>query len=128
MPRYFSRTRIPMMGALVAVVVLFGPAAFAQNETPAAAGSAAIGANDSLALASNDSTALADGIKALIKQEESGFWNRLKRSGIGVLYVKGGIFMHPLLLCSIIGLVFIIERLWTLSRAKTDVPRCFIRG
>jgi biopolymer transport protein ExbB len=29
--------------------------------------------------------------------------------------------MHPLLLCSIVGLVFIFERLWTLSRARTDV-------
>ena len=29
--------------------------------------------------------------------------------------------MHPLLLCSIIGLVFIIERLWTLSRARANV-------
>ncbi len=29
--------------------------------------------------------------------------------------------MYPLLLCSIIGLVFIIERLWTLSRARTNV-------
>jgi len=29
--------------------------------------------------------------------------------------------MYPLLLCSIVGLVFIIERLWPLSRARTNV-------
>jgi biopolymer transport protein ExbB len=51
----------------------------------------------------------------------------MKRSGIGTLYVKGGNFMHPLLVASIIGLVFIIERLWTLSRAKTNVKGLMMR-
>ena len=78
---------------------------------------------DSLVTAPNDSAQVADGIKALIKKEQSGFVNRLKRSGIGQNYIKGGNFMHPLLLASIIALVFIIERLWTLSRARVNIKK-----
>jgi len=51
----------------------------------------------------------------------------LKNSGLGVFYVKGGIFMHPLLLCSIAGLVIIIERLWTLSRARVNVKALMMK-
>lgn len=80
-------------------------------------------ATDSLATSPNDSTAIAAEIQEIIRKEQSGFVNRVKRSGIGQNYVKGGPFMHPLLLASIIGLVFIIERLWTLSRARTNVRR-----
>jgi biopolymer transport protein ExbB len=76
---------------------------------------------DSLAMAPNDSTVIAAEIQALIKKEQSGLINRVKRSGIGQNFLKGGLFMYPLLLASIIGLVFIIERLWTLSRARTNV-------
>ena len=36
------------------------------------------------------------------------------------LYTKGGPIMHPLLILSLIGLVFIIERFWALWRAKTN--------
>ncbi|UCG53708.1 MAG: MotA/TolQ/ExbB proton channel family protein [Candidatus Latescibacterota bacterium] len=57
----------------------------------------------------------------MIKKEQSGFVYRVKHSGIGQNYAKGGLFMHFLLLASVIGLVFIIERLWTLSRARTNV-------
>ena len=59
----------------------------------------------------------------LIRKERSGFINRVKRSGIGQNYIKGGFFMHFLLTCSIIALVFIIERAWTLSRARVNVKR-----
>lgn len=78
-------------------------------------------ATDSLATASNDSVAIATEVAALIKKERSGFINRAKRSGIGQNFLSGGPFMYPLLLCSVIGLVFILERLWTLSRARTNV-------
>jgi biopolymer transport protein ExbB len=127
MLRYFGLKRIMMVAALVGLVVFTCLPAFAQEETQAVSGEAMVSANDSLALAPNDSTELAAGIKALIKKEQSGFWNRMKRSGIGTLYVKGGNFMHPLLVASIIGLVFIIERLWTLSRAKTNVKGLMMR-
>lgn len=93
----------------------------AEPATQAPVAPASVPATDSLAMAPNDSTMLAEQIQALIKKEQSGFINRVKRSGIGQNFLKGGIFMYPLLLSSIIGLVFIIERLWTLSRARTNV-------
>jgi biopolymer transport protein ExbB len=95
----------------------------AAQEEGQVAGLAMIPETDSLATAVNDSVQIADGIKALIKKEQSGFINRIKRSGIGQNYIKGGMFMHPLLLCSIVGLVFIIERLWTLSRARVNIKK-----
>jgi len=38
------------------------------------------------------------------------------------LIVKGGIFMYPIILCSIIALAIFIERLWTLRRKKIIPP------
>jgi len=49
-----------------------------------------------------------------------GFLHRVRNSYFGQMYDKGGIVMHPLLLSAIVGLVLIIERLWTLSRARVD--------
>jgi biopolymer transport protein ExbB len=98
--------------------------AVAQEESAEPAAQSAptsVPATDSLAMAPNDSTVIAAEIQALIKKEQSGLINRVKRSGIGQNFLKGGLFMYPLLLASIIGLVFIIERLWTLSRARTNV-------
>jgi len=39
------------------------------------------------------------------------------------LYVTGGVFMHPILLCSIVGLAIILERLYFFSKARTDTKR-----
>jgi biopolymer transport protein ExbB len=77
--------------------------------------------------APNDSAEVAAGIQELIRKERSGFINRVKRSGLGQNYIKGGFFMHPLLACSLIALVFIIERLWTLSRARVNVKSLMMR-
>jgi biopolymer transport protein ExbB len=99
----------------------FGMPALAQEEAATDIPPTSVPVTDSLATAPNDSVALATEIQALIKKEQSGVINRVKRSGVGQNYIKGGPFMHPLLLASIIGLVFILERLWTLSRARTNV-------
>jgi biopolymer transport protein ExbB len=114
--------------ALVALLVILGPVqgALAQQESAAqteavASEPASVPATDSLAMAPNDSAAVKQEIDAIIKKEQSKFVNRIKRTGIGQLYVKGGFFMHFLLLSSIVGLVFIIERAWTLFRARTNV-------
>jgi biopolymer transport protein ExbB len=48
---------------------------------------------------------------------------RLGRSGAGELFINGGNFMWPLLACIIVGLVFILERLWTLSRARVNTRK-----
>lgn len=117
----------------VTLTLLFGLSysGSAQDEAPAdepaPAVMGAVPATDSLAMAPNDSSYIAGEIRALIKKEQSGFVNRLKRSGIGQNYIKGGNFMHPLLLASIIGLVLIIERLWTLSRARINTKALMMR-
>jgi biopolymer transport protein ExbB len=35
-------------------------------------------------------------------------------------YAQGGIFMHPILACLVLGIAFCIERFWTLSRARVN--------
>ena len=53
--------------------------------------------------------------------EKSETWlDRFKRSGLVDYYVRGGVFMHPILFCSILGLAVIIERLYVLSKARTN--------
>jgi biopolymer transport protein ExbB len=39
------------------------------------------------------------------------------------LFIKGKAFMWPLLACAIIGVAFIFERLWTLSRATINTRK-----
>lgn len=45
------------------------------------------------------------------------------QSGILELYWTGGFFMHPILLCSVIGLAIILERLYFFAKATTDTGR-----
>lgn len=45
------------------------------------------------------------------------------QSGILELYWTGGFFMHPILLCSVIGLAIILERLYFFAKARTDTGR-----
>jgi biopolymer transport protein ExbB len=54
------------------------------------------------------------------------FLDRMRNSALGQLYLKGGVCMHPLLLCAIIGLVLIIERLWALSRARVNTRKLMV--
>lgn len=54
------------------------------------------------------------------------FFGRLRNNAVGQLYAKGGICMHPLLLCAVIGLVLIIERMWTLSRARVNTRKLMV--
>lgn len=42
------------------------------------------------------------------------------------LIIKGGVFMYPIILCSIVALAVFIERLWVLNR-KHILPEEFIR-
>ena len=44
-------------------------------------------------------------------------------SGLIELYVTGGVFMHPILLCSVLGLAIIFERLYFFAKARTDARR-----
>lgn len=42
-------------------------------------------------------------------------------------YEAGGIFMHPILGCLIVGLAFCFERLWTLTRSKTNTKQFIVQ-
>lgn len=42
-------------------------------------------------------------------------------------YEAGGLFMHPILGCLIVGLAFCIERLWTLTRSKTNTKKFILQ-
>jgi biopolymer transport protein ExbB len=42
-------------------------------------------------------------------------------------YAAGGFFMHPILGCLVIGLAFCIERLWTLTRSKTNTRKFIVQ-
>lgn len=42
-------------------------------------------------------------------------------------YEAGGIFMHPILACLVLGLAFSLERLWTLSRAKVNTKEFIVK-
>jgi biopolymer transport protein ExbB len=40
--------------------------------------------------------------------------------GFAGWYARGGVFMHPLLACLVVGAIFIAERVYTLARARVD--------
>ncbi len=81
-------------------------------------------AHDSICTASNDSMAVAQEVNLMAEKKRLGtILYNLKHSGIGKQYVAGGIFMHPLLLSSIVALVFIIERMVTLARARINIRK-----
>ncbi len=42
-------------------------------------------------------------------------------------YAAGGIFMHPILACLVLGLAFSLERFWTLSRARVNTKDFIIK-
>jgi biopolymer transport protein ExbB len=118
-----SLMSILIVAALVLVVV---PVALTAQETPAAAEPewTMQAQTDSLATAKNDSMAIAAAVSDMAERKKLGVvLYKLRHSGIGDLYVKGGPFMHALLLASIIGFVFIIERLVTLTRARVNVRK-----
>jgi len=72
----------------------------------------------------------ADSLKEVpqVVKETKGLMGAVERSpigktGAGKLFVKGGIFMWWLLTVALFGFVFIIERMWTLHRARVDTRR-----
>jgi len=93
-------------------------------EAAAPASTTVQSARDSIGTAANDSMVVASQVELMAEKKRLGtvFYN-LKHSGIGKQFLAGGIFMYPLLLSSIIGLVFIIERAITLARARINVRR-----
>jgi biopolymer transport protein ExbB len=54
-------------------------------------------------------------------QQDGGVLNWLQEK-----YVAGGIFMHPILACLIVGLGFCIERTWTLTRSSLNTKKFIV--
>ncbi len=89
---------------------------------------------EAAAEAAQPDTSLADLLRSLetpvdeaAGPSEVSFLSRVKESGLVELFLKGGGFMYPLLIASIIGVAVIIERALTLSRARTDVRKLMKR-
>ncbi len=77
-------------------------------------------------------TSLAGALKALeapVEEEapSAGLVARMRNSGLVTLFIKGGMFMWPLLISSIIGVAVVIERFITLTKARTDVKKLMKR-
>jgi biopolymer transport protein ExbB len=43
------------------------------------------------------------------------------------IFLKGGVIMWPIFLCSVVGLAVIIERFWVLRKAKINLPAFMVR-
>lgn len=82
--------------------------------------------SDSLGFGSTAADSLRE-VPVTIKQIEGlmGVIDRspIGRTGVGELFVKGGVFMWWLLGVGMVGFVFIIERMWTLNRARVNTRK-----
>jgi biopolymer transport protein ExbB len=122
------------LGALLTLGALPG-AGWAQEaaapdspavETPPAG---APGADTASAPAAGEAEAPgAGGVGEALPTEEQveGAVKKEKLPPLGFLvswFQQGGVFMWPLLICSILGLAIVIERFWTLGRAHQDVTK-----
>jgi biopolymer transport protein ExbB len=101
--------------------------AYSQESGAPAPAQAAASGQDSLGMAKGDSMSIVKKIDDMKEHARLGWFYNVRYSGLGDFYVRGGAFMHPLLACSIIALVFIFERLFTLSRARVDVKNLMNR-
>lgn len=118
-----------VMTIMVSVLILGMAAAFSQGtgEQAAPAAAAPSVGTDELAMSKGDSLAVAKKIENMQERARLGWFYKVRYSGLGDFYVRGGVFMHPLLACSIIALVFILERLFTLSRARVDTKSLMMK-
>lgn len=56
-----------------------------------------------------------------VEQKNVGMWQKFANSGAVEFFLKGGIFMWPILALAVFGLAIMLERFWTLSRARTNI-------
>lgn len=122
----FRNTVQGLLGVLTLAAVLSFPVlGLAQEETSDGPNVEGIMAtSDSLGFASTDSAAEVP----VVIERRTGLMGAIERSpfgktGAGELFVKGGNFMWWLLAAALLGLVFMIERLWTLNRAHTNTRK-----
>jgi biopolymer transport protein ExbB len=81
---------------------------------------------DSLGFGSTASDSLQE-VPVIIESRKglSGFIERspIGKTGAGELFLKGGPFMWWLLTVALVGFIFLIERFWTLNRARVNTRR-----
>jgi biopolymer transport protein ExbB len=123
-----NRSTSTVFFALVlAVFLCCAMAAYSQEpavkSAPTTTETAMSSGQDSLGMAKADSMALAKKIEDMREHARLGWVYKIRYSGLGDFYVRGGAFMHPLLATSIAGAVFIIERIYTLNRARIDTKK-----
>ena len=116
--RASSNQTLPLLALLT--LVLTPVMASAQGGIPRTAPVVATADSDSVAAQPITTTDNA------VPARDGSFFGRIRNSALGQIYIKGGICMHPLLLCAILGLVLIIERLWTLSRARVNTRKLML--
>ena len=51
---------------------------------------------------------------------------RIHDSHLAQMDIQGGAIMHPLLLCALLGIILIVERMWTLWRARINTRQLMI--
>lgn len=101
--------------ACAVLVVLSAGLSHLPAAGQAPADSAGITVPDSLRSGAATSINVAD-----VEEGGGGFFARIRGSYVGQMYARGGVVMHPLLLCAILAIILIVERMWTLSRARVD--------
>lgn len=122
-----SRVWIAMGIGLLLAAPALAQGSVDDGATPAAAVNYQIAQGS---IADADTTGMADAYVAYYSKGGFNEWfrkTRLGRSGAGELFIKGGPFMWPLLLAVFVGLVFILERLWTLSRARVNTRKLMVQ-
>ncbi|HKB85821.1 MAG TPA: hypothetical protein VKD08_06610, partial [Ignavibacteriaceae bacterium] len=66
-------------------------------------------------------------ISAMINVIAQADQNQSALNWLAEKYEAGGIFMHPILACLVLGLAFSIERFWTLSRARVNTKDFIVK-
>jgi biopolymer transport protein ExbB len=114
---------------ILAVILSFAMAISSSRGIAAASPAAAetvAGAGDSLDNPKSE-TLSAKGTDDARERERLDRVSTIRHGGLGDWYVRGGVFMHPLLACAIAGAAFIVERIHTLNRARVDTKKLMDR-
>ncbi len=120
-----GNVRLVALLMLVMVGLWIVPLWAQEMESDVSAEGADFASSDSLGEAVEDSLwgeEPAEEAEVPIEQPPT-FIDKIKNSGLVTLFVQGGRFMWLLLICSVVGLAVIIERMITLQRAKTNVGK-----
>ena len=126
----FKYASIGLLGLALAVLLMAVPGrSLAQAAADSASGPDVEGIMNTMdKLASGSTAADSANEVPVITEEVGGLMGLVERSpfgksGMGQLFVKGGNFMWWLLFVAILGLVFMVERFWTLWRAQVNTRK-----